>query len=385
MKNELIEEVIASLYSNGFTQEQANMVRNTLLIKLERYTVQKDTTELTIYEGDINENLVRKFLITKRVAGRTDRTLQCYGSYLRLIFRKIKKSCLDITTDDIRLYLAIRETRDNLSKTSLNNELRVLRTFYLNFSKSKAEKMMSLAAKAEDENSIFSKTETFTDIGISKVWALLAAPEDVAEQVMENPQAADMSVREFKDEIRRLKEKNANLEDTIKRTSEETTAIEITLQSRIKELEADLENYKDANPQVLEMMTTEMKKLRVKLEKEKERVKKLKDSADTEKEKAAAEARAAAEEEARKKFEQETMSLQESNQEAAAEIDRLTRKLANSSNGEMASFKAYADQLQKAFGACVASIGKVEAQDQQQAAKMRDALRRVMENLVETI
>ncbi len=255
----------------------------------------------------------------------------------------------------------------------------------LNFSKSKAEKMMSLATKAKDENSIFSKTETFTDIGISKVWALLAAPEDVAEQVMENPQVTDMSVREFKDEIRRLKEKNANLEDMVKKTSEESTATEITLQSRIKELEADLENHKDANPQVLEMMTTEMKKLRVKLEKEKERVKKLKDSADAEKEKAAAEARAAAEEEARKNFEQETKSLQESNQEAAAEIDRLTRKLANSTNGEMASFKAYADQMQKAFGACIISIGKVETEDQQQADKMKDALRRVMESLVETI
>lgn len=177
----------------------------------------------------------------------------------------------------------------------------------------------------------------------------------------------------------------ANLEDTIEKTAEENTAIEITLRSRIKGLEVDLENHKDANPKVLEMMTTEMKKLRVKLEKEKERVKKLKESADAEKEKAAAEARAAAEDEARKKFEQETKSLRENNQEAAAEIDRLTRKLANSSNSEMASFKAYADQLQKAFGACVTSIGKVETEDQQQAAKMRDALRRVMENLAETI
>lgn len=253
------------------------------------------------------------------------------------------------------------------------------------FSLRKANRMMKLAEKMGDENSLFFKNDNLTDIGISKVWALLGAPEDVAEEVIKNPQAQEMSVKEFQDEIRRLKEKNANLEDTVKKTAEENTAIEITLRSRIKELEVDLENHKEANPKVLEMMTTEMKKLRVKLEKEKERVKKLKDSTDAEKEKAAAEARAAAEEEARKNFEQETKSLQESNQEAAAEIDRLTRKLANSFNSEMASFKAYADQLQKAFGACVTSIGKVETEDQQQAAKMRDALRSIMESLVESI
>lgn len=168
MKNELIEEVIASLYSSGFTQEQADLVRNTLLIKMERYTVQKDTTELTIYEGDINENMIRKFLITKRVAGRTDRTLQMYGSYLSLIFRKMKKSCLDVTTDDIRLYLAIRETRDNLTKVSLNNELRVLRTFYQHL---QDEEILAVnpVRKIESIKGPKVKKEAFSELDIERI------------------------------------------------------------------------------------------------------------------------------------------------------------------------------------------------------------------------
>lgn len=255
----------------------------------------------------------------------------------------------------------------------------------LNFSKSKAEKMMSLAAKAEDENSIFSKTETFTDIGISKVWALLAAPEDVAEQVMENPQATDMSVREFKDEIQRLKKEKQGLEKELEAVTEDSAQVRTELEKEINRLQADLAAVPQTDPAALEEKEAELQKLQDKLAKEKEKSKKLKDSVDAEKEKAAAEARAAAEEEARKKFEQETKSLQESNQEAAAEIDRLTRKLANSANAEMSTFKAYADQLQKAFGSCIASIGKVETEDAPQAAKMRDALRRVLEQLVETI
>ena len=71
----------------------------------------------------------------------------------------------------------------------------------LEFSKSKAEKMMKLAERVDDESSLFSKTETFTDIGISRVWALLAAPEEVAAEVIETHDVSDMTVRELKEEI----------------------------------------------------------------------------------------------------------------------------------------------------------------------------------------
>lgn len=130
MKNEVIEKVMYSLMSAGFSQEQLETVNNELLIILSKYNVTKETTDLAIYEGDINQNLIQKFLISKRVSGRTDRTIEFYGKELSKIFRKMQKSCLDITPDDIRLYLAIRETQDKVSKVTLDNELRCLRTFY---------------------------------------------------------------------------------------------------------------------------------------------------------------------------------------------------------------------------------------------------------------
>lgn len=255
----------------------------------------------------------------------------------------------------------------------------------LSFSKSKAEKMMALASKAADENSIFAKTETFTDIGISKVWALLAAPEDVAEKAMENPQAADMSVREFKEELRRLKEEKQGLKAELEAAIENGEQAQSDLKAEIDRLKAEIARQPEVDPAALQAKEAELQKLQDKLAKEKERSKKLKDSVDAEREKAAADAKIKAEKEAQEKFEQETKLLQESNQEAAAEIDRLTRKLANSANADMATFKAYADQLQKAFGSCMTAISKVETQDEPQAAKMRDALRSVMENLVESI
>lgn len=255
----------------------------------------------------------------------------------------------------------------------------------LSFSKSKAEKMMKLANKIGDENSIFSKSVTFTDIGISKVWALLSAPEEVAEEVLENPKVPDMTVRELKDEIRHLQEKNNNLEESIQRSAEETTAVEIDLRERIKALEADLKNQKEINPAALAEKEVELQKAKAKLEKEKEKSRKLKDSIEAEKEKAAREAIEKAEADAKAKFDKETELLRASNQEAAVEIDRLQRKLANSNNDALIEFKLKSNQLQQDFNACLQSIAAVEEADPESTGKMRRALKVVMEKLMEAI
>lgn len=68
---------------------------------------------------------------------------------------------------------------------------------------------MSLAKRCEEENSLFSKTQTFADLSISKVFALLAAPEEVAVEVVENNDISEMTVRELKEEIADLKSQNA--------------------------------------------------------------------------------------------------------------------------------------------------------------------------------
>lgn len=255
----------------------------------------------------------------------------------------------------------------------------------LSFSKSKAEKMMKLANKIGDENSIFSKSVIFTDIGISKVWALLSAPEEVAEEVLENPKVPDMTVRELKDEIRHLQEKNSNLEESIQKSAKETTAVEIELRGRIKELETELENQKETDPALLSEKEAELQKAREKLKKEKEKSQKLKDSIEAEKEKTAREAAEHAEAKAQEKFDKETELLRTSNQEAAKEIDRLQRALANSNNDALIEFKLKSNQLQQDFNACLQSIAAVEEADPEPAGKMRRALKVVMEKLMEAI
>lgn len=255
----------------------------------------------------------------------------------------------------------------------------------LRFSKRKAERMMKLAKKIETENGVFANPKTLSDIEISKVWAILEAPEEVAEQIIESRSLPDMTVKELKDEIKHLKEEKRGLETELEAIVENGEQTQSELKAEIDLLKEELTNQPAADSAVLAEKEADLQKMQDKLAKEKEKSKKLKESAEAEKEKAAAEVRAKAEEDAKAKVSEDLRLLQESNQQAAEEIDRLTRKLANNSNATVATFKVYADQLQKDFGCCIESIASMENEDMAQAEKMRNALNAVMEKLMEEI
>ncbi|MGN1414033.1 MAG: DUF3102 domain-containing protein [Anaerovoracaceae bacterium] len=266
----------------------------------------------------------------------------------------------------------------------------------LQFSVRKANRMMDFAEKMKDENSIFSNPTTLSDLGISKVWALLAAPEEVAEEIIKNPNATEMSVREFQDEIRRLKEENAGLKAKGEETADQLDAAGdklVEAEKQIKELEAEIQIYKEA-PVKSEESEKEIARLQAELEKahaaaekekkkaekEKEESRKLQESLETEKQKAAEEAAQFAVEKANAKFEEDNRMLIESNRQAAEEIDRLQRMQENSQ--EVAEFKVHSDQLQASFLKCLSCTQKV---DGQLAENMKTALRTVMEQLTARI
>ena len=259
----------------------------------------------------------------------------------------------------------------------------------LNFSLRKANRMMKFAEKFEDENSVFFKSDNLTDIGISKVWALLAAPEEVAEEVVNNPELPDMTVKELEEEIRRLKEKNAGLEKEIKDSSDESLSLQSDLRSQIDQLTAELKIYQDTparseeTEKEIEDLKAQLDKAKEQLEKEKKNTEKAKAGIEEAKQKAADEAAKTAKEEALARFKEDNKLLIDSNQQAAEEIDRLQRLLENNSQPEIAEFKVHSDQLQRSFISCRDCIGKIT--DIEKSAKMRMALKTIMQQLIDTL
>ena len=259
----------------------------------------------------------------------------------------------------------------------------------LKFSLRKANNMMKLAEKTEDENSLFANPQTFADIGISKVYALLGASDEVAEEVMNNPELPNMTVKELEEKIRLLKEKNAGLEKEMKETADKSLSLQESLRAQIDQLTAELKIYEETPAKSEETekeiadLKTQLEKANTALEKEKKNMEKAKASIEEEKQKAADEAAKAAKEDAFAKFKEDNKLLIESNQQAAEEIDRLQRLLENNSQPEIAEFKVHSDQLQKSFISCRDCIGKIT--DIEKAAKMRMALKTIMQQLIDSL
>ena len=127
MRDKLLEEIEMALIAAGIEPDK---VKSRLIVILSNYEVQQRTTEVSVVNEDDVTKYVRLFLVNKRVAGRTERTLQMYAKTLQLFFREVEKSPLEITSDDIKLFLATKEIRDGSSKVYQKNMMRAISSFY---------------------------------------------------------------------------------------------------------------------------------------------------------------------------------------------------------------------------------------------------------------
>ena len=123
--SELIDEIMFNI-DPYITDSMA--VSNSLYITLQHYDIQKKSTEIVEYVPENNEYFIKKFLVAKKTKGCTDRTLQYYNKEIRRILERIGKPIIDITSDDIRLYIAMR-IKDGVSNCTIGNEKRALSSF----------------------------------------------------------------------------------------------------------------------------------------------------------------------------------------------------------------------------------------------------------------
>ena len=256
----------------------------------------------------------------------------------------------------------------------------------LEFSKSKAEKMMKLSEKMDDENSLFSKTETFTDIGISRIWALLAAPEEVAAEIVETHDVNEMTVRELKEQIQTLKRRVKEEED--KRHEAEMTVFtpyeqeKADMEANIEHMTEELKEYKAAAAE-LESVKKDLEDAKAKLKKQKEKQRALEAAKDEEIRKGIEASRSEIEKKAREdaltesaaeiaKNTDEIMLLQET-------VEKLEAEKAKLSNTSLMEFKVLCDQLQDIYCKINDLITGERERDEAYGIKLQAALQKIVE------
>jgi len=143
-------------------------VRMRVSMVLSKYDIKKDETELIPYQGDVNEQILRRFLMSKTARGLSKRTIKYYRDSISFTFHHIGKPYTQITADDIRLYLAIRVNRDGVSKATANNERRNLSAFYSWLQKEEIL-IKNPMAKVEAIKETKKKKKAYTNMELEKI------------------------------------------------------------------------------------------------------------------------------------------------------------------------------------------------------------------------
>ncbi|MFQ9112427.1 MAG: tyrosine-type recombinase/integrase [Butyribacter sp.] len=154
-------------------------LRNRIYIMLDKYEITQRETSIALLEEDRNEYLLKRFIVGKTVKGCTKRTLQFYKSSVSFIFGYIGKTVDDITTEDIRLYMAKRLYQDKVSKTTVGNEIRCLSSFFAYIC---AEELMPKNPMLRIDRIKKEKTkkEAFTELELEKMRTQLRTKREKA-------------------------------------------------------------------------------------------------------------------------------------------------------------------------------------------------------------
>lgn len=299
-----------------------------------------------------------------------ERTLPVIASEIFFIESQVARTALE---GAIQIGLKLKEAKEQVEHGQWEKWCHE----NLNYSKSKTEKLMRIAAEYGDENSIYAKTYTCTDLSVSKALSLLQVPEEEVKNFSENNDVESMTVKELNDKIKALE------------SEKEMRAVEVNVlteeyEKRLTAADEELEHIKNELTELQDSTADPdaLADLEAKLEKAKEKEKKLKEEMKQEKESRDLQIQQAVEEKAdqmRKEAEQaaaERLSEAESlNTELAEKLDHLEKKLESRTDESLLLFKLKSDQLQEVFRECL------QAADEAGNPKLKQALKGLMQKL----
>lgn len=128
MKEKLIQE-ISNAMADVLDIEQQAQLNGVLLQIISKYTIVEDG-EKTHEDIATNDRLLEVFLSAKQVEGCTTPTIKYYSSTIKQLFKKMPKKIVNYTTEDIRAYLAVFQSKNKSSKVTIDNIRRIFSSFF---------------------------------------------------------------------------------------------------------------------------------------------------------------------------------------------------------------------------------------------------------------
>jgi len=128
MKDRLINE-IKSAMAEALNIEQMAKLNITLIQCLHSMEVLEKEIN-TEKQNKANTKMLSMFISSKHVEGCSANTLKYYESTIECLFIDLQKDIKDITTNDLRLYLATYQNKKNSSKVTIDNIRRIFSSFF---------------------------------------------------------------------------------------------------------------------------------------------------------------------------------------------------------------------------------------------------------------
>lgn len=128
MIDKIINDVLMAM-GNDLTPEQLQHLNNVLTIKLHGYRVVEECTQLVTSESHW-EKVLRLWLATKRLENCSDGTLENYRRCITMMMQVINKRLQDITTNDLRYYLATYQEQRGIGLSYLETLRHYINSFF---------------------------------------------------------------------------------------------------------------------------------------------------------------------------------------------------------------------------------------------------------------
>ena len=128
MKNLLLNGIMNQLKCILDT-EKTVLVSEIVMNELSKYEINKLANDYEVIKRE-NSNLVSVFISAKRIEGCSEKTIGYYKSSIDKLLTAIPKDIHEITTNDIRCYLAQQQDSKNLSKVTIDNLRRIFSSFF---------------------------------------------------------------------------------------------------------------------------------------------------------------------------------------------------------------------------------------------------------------
>lgn len=129
LKEEIINEVLCEV-KDKLEVKTYEYLKNILIVKFNGMKVVKEETSVIPYELSERENIYKIFLVSKKIEGLTDRTLEYYRGVIKKFMEVVNKNFKDIKSEEIRYYIACCQMKYNWGQVTADNVRRVLNTFF---------------------------------------------------------------------------------------------------------------------------------------------------------------------------------------------------------------------------------------------------------------